>query len=137
MRIASIVLAAVLFPSQAIAGASTPDELAREFYSRVLSQPGLGTGLPIAREKERLTELFSPVLIQLLEAAIAMEKRCTEANAPGNKLYTIEDNILAGNYEGATIENDNATLTTWLSKRQKRTASFTERDEGILSRTAS
>ena len=102
MRIVSIVLAAALFPSQAIAGASTPDEVAREFYSWALSQPGAGSGLPTEKEKERLTELFSSGLIQLLEAAIAMEKRCIEANAPGDKPYTIEGNILVGNYEGAT-----------------------------------
>ena len=102
MWIVPIVLAAALFPSQAIAGAATPDEVAREFYSWVLSQPGAGSGLPTAKEKERLAELFSPGLIQLLEAAVAMEKRCNEANAPGDKPYTIEGNILVGNYEGAT-----------------------------------
>ena len=102
MRIAFIILAAVVFPGQAIAGASTPEALAREFYSYVLAQPGVGAGLPTAKEKERLTEFFPPALIRLLEAATVMEKKCVETAMPGDKPHIIEGNILVGNYEGAT-----------------------------------
>ena len=102
MWIASIVLAAILLPSQAIAGTSSPDEVAHAFYARILSQAGVGSGLPTAGEKAILTEFFSPALLQLLEAAIAMEKRCIETTAPGDKPHVIEGNILVGNYEGAT-----------------------------------
>ena len=102
MWIVSIVLASILLPSLAVAGTSTPDEVAHEFYSRILSQPGVGSGLPSAGEKELLTEFFSPALLKLLEAAITMEKRCIETTAPGDKPYIVEGNILVGNYEGAT-----------------------------------
>ena len=102
MRIAFIILATVFFSAQAIAGASTPEVLAREFYSYALAQPGIGAGLPTEKEKGRLTEFFSSALMRLLETATAMEKKCAKTATPGDKPHIIEGNILVGNYEGAT-----------------------------------
>lgn len=103
MRIATIALAVALSLAHVEAViASPPEDLAHAFYAWVLSTPGAGSGLPSAKEREHLTRVFSPALLQRLDNAIALEKRCIESNKPGDKPYIVEGNILVGNYEGAT-----------------------------------
>lgn len=102
MRITFLALAVIFLSAQGVAGTSSPDDVAQEFYSWILSQPDVGSGLPTAKEQERLTTFFSPALLHLLETASAMEKRCIENNTPGDKPHIIEGNVFVGHYEGAT-----------------------------------
>lgn len=103
MRITTITFAAVFSLAHPVAvDAASPENLAHDFYAWLLSVPGTGSGLPAAKEREHLAELLSPTLLQLLDSATVMEKRCIQNNTPGDKPYIIEGNILVGNYEGAT-----------------------------------
>lgn len=102
MHIRFFILVILFLPSLAIAEMQSPDDVAYQFYTWLLSEAGAGSGLPTTKDKEQLAQFFSPGLLKLLDAAVVMEQRCIENNPAGDKPYTVEGNIFVGNYEGAS-----------------------------------
>lgn len=102
LRLLAFALLAAFLMRPALAQPTSPDELAREFYAWVLSEPGIGSGLPSAKERQRFTAFLSPALLQLVDQATLMENQCVQSAAPGDKPHIIEGNLLVGNDAGAT-----------------------------------
>lgn len=102
LRFTTLILIAALLTRPALAQTSSPDELAREFYAWVLSEPGIGLGLPSAKERQRFAAFLSPALLQLVDNATVMEKQCIESAVPGDKPHVIESHLLVGNDAGAS-----------------------------------
>src|SRR5215831_3307962 len=100
MRSRASFLCVLMFATQALADAPSPDAALQAFYAWVLAHPS--RGLPSAKERVELAKMLSPEVMKLLKAASAMEAKCVRAAPKGEKPLIVEGDIFVGNYEGAT-----------------------------------